>query len=162
MAEQVSSLEVTLPSDREIKIRRTFDAPRALVFEASTKPEYVKQWWGPNGTTLTRCEIDLRPGGEWRFVVAGADGVEHPFRGVYREIVAPERLVQTFVYDVPPFSDFEAVETATYTEQDGKTTITVVSLHQSVEARDGHLNSGMERGATETYDRLAALLAKLR
>src|SRR5688500_11928262 len=84
---------LTFPSDREMVITRLFNAPRKLVFEASTKPEHVRQWWGPRGTSLAVCEIDLRPGGKWRYVIRGADGQEFAFSGVYREIVAPERMV---------------------------------------------------------------------
>jgi uncharacterized protein YndB with AHSA1/START domain len=161
MAAKTNALKVTLPSDREIRLTREFDAPRRLVFEACSKPEYVSQWWGRRGSSLTVCEIDLRPGGAWRFVERSADGTEHPFKGVYREIVAPERLVNTFIYDVPPFDQFEAVETHTFEERDGRTTLTTIALHQSTEARDGHLQSGMEQGAAETYDRLEELLAKM-
>jgi uncharacterized protein YndB with AHSA1/START domain len=160
MAAKTNQLTVTLPSDTEIKLVREFDAPRKLVWEASTKPELVKQWWGPRGSELTVCEIDLRPGGAWRFVSRDADGNEHPFTGVYREIVAPERIVQTWKYDVPPFNEFESVETMTLSERDGRTTLTTMVLHQSKEARDGHVGSGMEKGAAETMDRLEELLAK--
>jgi uncharacterized protein YndB with AHSA1/START domain len=161
MAARTHELKVTLPSDREILLVREFDAPRALVFEACTTPEHVRQWWGPRGTELTVCEIDFRPGGVWRFVSRGTDGVEHPFKGVYREIAAPERVVQTWMYDVPPFNEFESVETMTLTEHDGRTTMTTHVLHQTKEARDGHVQAGMERGASETMDRLEELLAKM-
>jgi uncharacterized protein YndB with AHSA1/START domain len=152
---------VTLPSDREIVLTREFDAPRRLVFEAMTKPEYIRQWWGPRGTSLAVCEMDLRPAGSWRFVTRAADGTEHPFKGEYLQIVPPERIVQTFVYDVAPFSDFEAVETMVLHERDGRTMLTSTVVHQSTEARDAHLQSGMEQGASETFDRLAELLASM-
>lgn len=161
MAAKTNALKVTLPSDTEILLTRHFDAPRELVWMAMTNPEYVKQWWGPRNTALTVCEIDFRPGGSWRFVERGADGVEHPFRGGYREIVAPERIVQTFIYDVAPFNEHVAVENMTLSEKDGRTTLTNLMRHDSKEARDGHVNSGMERGAAETMDRLEELLAKL-
>jgi uncharacterized protein YndB with AHSA1/START domain len=153
-----AALTVTLPSDREIVLSRVFDAPRRLVFEACTRPEHVAQWWGPRGTTLSVCEIDLRPGGGWRFVLRGPDGQDHPFKGVYREVVPPERVVSTFVYDVEGLRDFEAVETLTLAEHGGKTTLTVTVLHQTKESRDGQLRSGMEAGAAQSYDRLAELL----
>jgi uncharacterized protein YndB with AHSA1/START domain len=151
-------LTVTLPSDREIALTRVFDAPRRLVFEACTKPQHLARWWGPHGSTLIVCEMDLRPGGAWRFVLRGPDGQEHPFKGVYREIVPPERVVQTFIYDVEGIRDHEAIETLTLDEQDGRTTLRVVVLHQTKEARDGHIQSGMEAGAGQSYDRLAELL----
>jgi uncharacterized protein YndB with AHSA1/START domain len=156
-----SALSLTLRGDREIVLRRSFDAPRRLVFEALTRPEHVARWWGCAGSTLTVREMDVRVGGAWRFVLRTPDGSEHPFRGVYREIVPPERVVQTFVYDVPGIRDHEAVETLTLAEDGGRTTLTVVVLHDSKESRDGHAGSGMERGAAESYDRLAALLAAM-
>jgi uncharacterized protein YndB with AHSA1/START domain len=161
MAAKVNALTVTLPSDTEILLTREFDAPRDLVWEAMTKPEYVKQWWGPRGSSLSVCEIDFRVGGAWHFVERSEDGSEHPFKGVYKEIVAPERVVQTWKYDVPPFNEFESVETMTLTERDGRTYFETLVKHKTKEARDGHVNSGMERGAGETFDRLAELLAKL-
>jgi uncharacterized protein YndB with AHSA1/START domain len=149
-----SALTLTLPADREIVMTRVFDAPRRLVFEAHSKPEHVARWWGCHNSTLIVCEMDFRPGGAWRFVLRGPDGQEHPFKGVYREIVPPERLVYTFVYDVEGIRDHEALETLTFEEHDGKTTLTNTILHQTVEARDGHLASGLETGAAETLDRL--------
>ena len=116
---------------------------------------------GPRGMTMTACEMDRRPGGAWRFVLRAPDGQEHPFKGVYREIVPPERVVQTFIFDVDVIRDFESVETMTLVEHGGKTTLAVTVRHQSTEARDGHLNSGMEDGAGQSYDRLAELLATM-
>ena len=159
MAATANRLKVTLPSDREVMLVREFDAPRNRVWDACTMPDLVKQWWGPLGTSLTICEIDLRPGGIWRFVSRADDGTEHPFTGVYREITAPERVVQTSIYDVPPFNEFEAIETMTLNEHAGRTTLTTIVLHQSMQARDGYIQSGMEKGAGETFDRLEELLA---
>jgi len=156
-----NALTVALPSDREIMLTRVFDAPRRLVFEAISRPEHVARWWGPRGSTLSACEMDMRPGGAWRFVLRAPDGSEHPFKGVYREIVPPERVVNTFVYDVEGIRDHEALETMTLTEKDGRTTLTSVVLHKSVESRDGQLNSGMEFGAAETYDRLEELVGTM-
>ncbi|HEY2156631.1 MAG TPA: SRPBCC domain-containing protein [Isosphaeraceae bacterium] len=158
---RTNALTVSLPSDREFRLTRTFDAPRALVWEAVTKPEHVARWWGPRNSTAALCEMDFRPGGAWRIVLRTPDGRESPFKGVYREIVAPERVVQTFIYDVEFIRDFESVETMTLTEHGGKTTIATTSLHPSQESRDGHLNSGMEGGAGQTFDRLAELLATM-
>jgi uncharacterized protein YndB with AHSA1/START domain len=152
---------VTLPSDREIRITRTFAAPRRLVFEACTRPEHLRRWWGPRGTTITHHEMDFRVGGRWRFVLRGPDGAEHPFCGEYREIDPPGRFAQTFVYDVPVIRDHPAVETATFDERAGHTTLTITILHGSKEARDGHLHSGMESGVAESHDRLEELLATL-
>lgn len=161
MAAKTNTLKVTLPSDTTVLLTRDFNAPRDLVWQAMTNPEYVRQWWGPRGTSLTVCEIDFRPGGTWRFVEQGSDGVEHPFKGEYREIVAPERIVQTFIYDVAPFNEHEAVENMTLEEKGGRTTLTTLVQHKTKEARDGHVHSGMEQGSAETFDRLEELLEKL-
>jgi len=161
MAAKTNSLKVTLPSDTEILLTREFDAPRKLVFEAMSKPEHIKQWWGPRDQELIKCDMDFRVGGAWNFVSRGPDGIEHPFKGVYREIAPPERIVQTWVYDVPPINEFESIETMTLEERDGRTYFTTLVKHQTKEARDGHVNSGMEGGAAESFDRLEELLAKM-
>jgi len=154
-----STTTFTMPSDREILITRVFDAPRKLVFEAITKPEHVAHWWGPRNMTMLTCEMDLRTGGAWRFVLRGPDGNDYGFRGVYREITPPERLVQTFEFEGMP--GHVSLETSTLEEQDGKTKLTVTCLYQSVEDRDGHYNSGMEAGMKESHDRLAELLSAM-
>jgi uncharacterized protein YndB with AHSA1/START domain len=154
-----SKMTLTLPSDREIMLSRVFDAPRRLVFEALTRPEHVKHWWGWRTSTFLVCEMDFRPGGSWRFVQRGADGSEAGFRGVYREIVPPERIVNTFEFEGLP--GHVSVETLTLVERDGQTTLTSTSRFDSVEDRDGMLRSGMEKGAAETYDRLAEYVAAL-
>ena len=161
MAAKTNALKVTLPDDVSIRLEREFNAPRALVFEAMSKPEYIKQWWGPREQELIHVEMDVRPGGKWRFVSRGPDGVEHPFTGEYLEISPPETMVWTFIYDVPPINEHAATETMTLTERDGRTFMTAISVHDSKEARDGHVEAGMEKGAAETYDRLDELLAKL-
>lgn len=159
-ATSTSRLEITLPSDREIVLTRTFDAPRRLVFEAWTRPEHVRRWWGGcNETALVVCDIDLRVGGEFRYVMRGTDGQDYPFKGVYREIAPPERLVHTQIFDVEPYSASEAVITVIFEEHEGRTTMTETIAHPSREARDGHLQSGMEHGAASALDRLAELLA---
>ncbi len=155
---------VTLPSDREIVFTRTFERPRHLLFEAWTKPEHLRQWWGCEGSTVTLCEIDLRPGGAWRLLMLMPDGGEHPFKGVYREIVPNERLVYTECYDMPTFGSPEWLTTITFDEIDAKTKLTHSILHRSVEARDGHLQAGMEAGTVQTLNRLAehvALMAEV-
>jgi uncharacterized protein YndB with AHSA1/START domain len=153
-----ASLKLSLPSDREILMTRVFAAPRRLVFEAHTKPEHIRQWWGPRGFTMLACEMDFRPGGAWRFVLRAPNGQEHPFKGVYREIVPSERLVYSFVYDVEGIREHESVETLRFEERDGLTTLTNHVLHKTAEARDGQLRAGMEGGASETLDRLAEYL----
>jgi uncharacterized protein YndB with AHSA1/START domain len=152
---QQRTLTVTVPSDLEIVLTRVFDAPRELVFEAHTSCKHITQWWGRQGSTLPVCEMDFRPGGQWRFVERHADG-EHGFRGEFREIVRPERIVQTFEYEGAPGQISE--ETLTFEERDGKTTLTSRSVFASVEDRDAMLQSGMEEGAGETMDRLADYL----
>jgi uncharacterized protein YndB with AHSA1/START domain len=158
---RTNALTVSLPSDLEFRLTRTFDAPRDLVWEAVTKSEHVVRWFGPRGSKVADCQRDFRPGGAWRMVLVTPDGKESPFKGVFREIVRPERVVQTFIYDVDFIRDFEAVETMTLTEYSGKTTIAVTVRHQTQEARDGHLYSGMEGGAGQSYDRLEELLATM-
>jgi uncharacterized protein YndB with AHSA1/START domain len=147
------TFQTTTPSDREITLTRLFDAPRRLVFEAMTKPEHVRRWWGilDERYSLVVCDIDLRPGGTWRWVGRGPQG-EFGFHGVYREIAAPERLVFTEIYD--PFPDAESVVTTILTEERGKTRLTVTSLYPSIDVRDMVLKTGMERGAAISYDRL--------
>jgi uncharacterized protein YndB with AHSA1/START domain len=152
---------VTLPSDRKIVTTRIFDAPPQLVFEAWTKPEHVRNWWGCYGSALSTCEIDLRLGGAWRIVMTMPDGSDHPFKGVYREIEPPKRLVYTECYDQPAIGSPEWLTTITFEEQRGKTRVTSTILHASKEARDGHLQSGMKEGAVQTMEQLAAYVASM-
>ncbi len=152
------TLQVTTPTDREIVLTRDFDAPRALVFDAWTKPELLKRWLGPQGWSLVVCEIDLRVGGAWRYVMHGPDGAVMGMRGVYREIVPPERLVSTESFD-EPWSQGESLVTTVLVQQGGKTRVTTTVLYPSPEARDAVISSNMERGLAEGYDRLAELLA---
>jgi uncharacterized protein YndB with AHSA1/START domain len=147
------------PGQPTIVIRRTFDAPRRLVFEAMTKPEHLALWWGPRDSLVEECRVDLRVGGKWRIVLRTPDGDEHGFGGTYREILPPERVVATFVYD--GFPDAEAVETMTLEEKGGKTLLTVTVLHTSVEHRDGQVAAGMETGCAESHDRLTEVLASM-
>jgi uncharacterized protein YndB with AHSA1/START domain len=149
-----SALTITTPSDREIVMTREFDAPRELVFEAHSKCEHLEKWWGPRKYTLAVCEMDFRPGGKYRFLHRGPDGdEEHGFRGEYREIVPPERIVWTFEWEGMP--GHVSVDTLTLEDLGGKTKLTAHSLFNSVEDRDGMLQSGMETGAAETWDRLS-------
>jgi uncharacterized protein YndB with AHSA1/START domain len=151
---------ISLPSERETVITRVFDAPAQLVFEAMTNCQHLKRWYGLRANTMTVCEIDLRPGGAWRWVQTAPDGQEVAFSGVYREIDAPHRMVSTEEYEAMPGTGY--VVTVTLDEQDGETTLTSHLLYQSQEHRDGHLQSGMEWGMNETYQRLDELLATLR
>jgi uncharacterized protein YndB with AHSA1/START domain len=158
---KAATLTICLPSEKEVILRRVFNAPRNLVFQAMTQPEHVRNWWGCKAFTMTVCEMDFRVGGSWRFVQRAPDGSEHPFRGDYLEIAAPERVVQTFVYDVEGIRDFPATETVTLVEQDGKTILTNRIVHLNQQARDGHFYSGMELGATESMNRLEELVASM-
>lgn len=158
-ASNANATTFTTPSDREIAVTRVFDAPRRLVFEAHTKPEHLKNWMlGPDGWTMPVCEIDLRPGGMWHFVWRRADGSEMEMRGVYREVVPPEKLVSTESWggDWP-----ETTNTLTLSEQDGKTTLTITILYPSKEARDAVLNTGMKDGMNQSFERLAEYLHSL-
>jgi uncharacterized protein YndB with AHSA1/START domain len=150
------TLQVTTPTEREIVLTRVFDAPRELVFDAFTKPELLKRWFGPRGWSLVVCEVDLRVGGSFRFVMRGPDGKDMGMRGVYREIAAPERSVHMESFDDYPG---ESQVTTVLNEQGGKTTLTATILYPSKEIRDMVLKSGMEHGAAESYDKLAEALA---
>lgn len=149
------TLKVTTPSDREIVLTRVFDAARHLVWDAFTRPELLKRWFGPRGWSLVVCEVDLRVGGAFRFVLRGPDGTDMGMRGVYREIEPPHRSVHTESFDDYPG---ESTVTTILTEQDGKTTLTATVLYPSQEIRDAVIQSGMEHGAAETYDKLAEML----
>lgn len=161
VANQGHGLTLTLLSDREIVATRVFHAPRRLVFEAWTKPEHVKRWYGGyRSMTLPVCEIDLRVGGTWRYVLDDpSNGTDLGFSGEYREIVQPERLVSTERYEWIANSDH--IVTLTLTEQDGKTTLHLHVQYPSVEQRDGDLQSGMEVGMRETLNRLEELLISM-
>jgi uncharacterized protein YndB with AHSA1/START domain len=150
---------VAEPGKPTIVTRRVVIAPRALVFDAFTKPEHLRRWMGPRMLTMVSCVSDLRVGGGWRMVHRAPDGQEFGFHGEFRELVRPERIVRTFVFE--PFPDQEALETLTLDEKDGKTTITTLTVHQTIEGRNGHLAHGMEAGMTEGYARLDELLALL-
>ncbi len=151
-----NAMTVTMPTDLEIKIVREFDAPRELVFEAHTKCEHLKHWWG-RGNPLD-CEIDFRVGGKYRFV-EHADGEEYAFRGEILEIQAPQRMVSTFEFEGMP--GHICVVTMELTEQDGKTRLTSISRFDNKEDRDGMASSGMEAGAAQSYLALEAHLKTL-
>jgi len=151
---------VTLPTDEQILITREFDAPKHLVYKAWTTPELVKRWWSGERGEVTLAEIDLRVGGRWRYVMVAHGGFEVAFHGEYREIVPDERIVSTEVYEGMP--DGEALNTLTFTETDGRTTLTILVEHASKDDRDAHINSGMEGGLQEAMDRLEQVATSLR
>src|SRR2546423_10783702 len=154
--QNTGTLKVTTPTDREIVLTRVFDAPRRLVYDAFSKPELLRRWFGPRGWSLVVCEVDFRVGGGFRFVLRGPDGRDMGMRGVYRMIVPPERSVHTESFDDYPG---ESLVTGVFVEQGGKTTLTATVLYPSQEVRDAVLQAGMEHGAAESYDKLAELLA---
>jgi uncharacterized protein YndB with AHSA1/START domain len=154
-------LQITTPSDTEIMMTRVFNAPRHLVYDAHTKPELLKRWLlGPDGWTMAVCDVDLRVGGAYRWVwKRDSDGFQMGMGGVYREIVAPERLVATEKFDDAWYPG-EAVNTIVLVERAGKTTLTQTTRYESREARDTALKSGMETGVAASYDRLARIVEK--
>jgi uncharacterized protein YndB with AHSA1/START domain len=147
---------VTTPGDLEIVITRTFDAPRSVVFDAWTKAEHVSQWWDPSGSPLAECEIDLRPGGAFRWVNRAQGGAAHAFAGVYREIAPPGRLV--FTSRTP--SGAESVGTVVFSEHRGTTTLTLTIACTSKIDRDALLQMRVDVGTTRTLGNLAAYLGK--
>ena len=160
MAVSSGTAKVTLPTDEQILITREFDAPRHLVYEAYTTPELVKRWWHANRGEMTTCEIDLRVGGRWRYVMIADGGFEVAFHGEYREIVPNERIVSTEVYEAMP--DAEALDTLTLTEVDGRTLLEILVQHTTREHRDAHINSGMEAGLQDAMDLLEQVAVSLR
>jgi uncharacterized protein YndB with AHSA1/START domain len=155
LARSQDRMTMILPSDREIVLTRVFDAPRRLLFEAWTKPEHVRRWYGCGQMSLVGCEIDLRVGGAWRYTLRAPDGAQLTVQGVYREIAPPGRLVYTEQSIGPGVSSNEALVTVLFAEHDGMTILTSTIVYRSVEDRDAHLALGVERGAGETLDRLA-------
>lgn len=149
---------VTTPTDLEIVSERVFDAPRERVFAAWTDAELIPKWWGLRSTETVVDELDLRVGGAWRFVERMEDGTEVGFRGSYREVVPPERLVYSFEWEGMP--GHVSVDILTFEDLDGRTKLTARTLFHTVEDRDGMIESGMEKGMNETFDQLDELLAK--
>lgn len=156
-----ASFKVSTPSDREIEITRDFNAPRKLVWDAFTKPELLKRWlFGPSGWSFTVCEVDLRVGGAYRYVWRRQDGVEMGMGGIHKEIVVPERIVNTQKFD-QDWTGGEAIGTLVLTEKNGKTSSRNTILYVSKEARDMALQSGMDKGMAMGYDRLEEMLPSL-
>ena len=150
------------PGKQEIVITREFDAPRDLVFKAVTDPKLIPQWWGPRYLTTEVDKMDVRPGGQWRFINRNAEGNEFGFHGVYHEILAPERIIDTFEFEGLPETGHVALETMKLEElPGGRTRLITQSVFQTVADRDGMLQSGMEGGLKETYERLEELLKRM-
>jgi uncharacterized protein YndB with AHSA1/START domain len=154
------TFEVSMPSDREIRMTRLFNAPRQLVFEAMSKPEHIRRWWGilDEHHSVVVCEIDFREGGSWRFTGRGPQG-DVTFYGVYREIDAPGRVVFTEIFE--PFPDAPSLVTTVLTEENGKTRLTITAAYPSREVRDTVVNTGMAEGAAISYDRLEDVVIEM-
>ncbi len=152
-------LHVEFTGEREMRMSREFDAPRDLVFRAYTEPEHLKRWWGRAGSTLSVCEVDLRPGGAWRFVERQSDGEEYAFHGVYREVLRPEALTYTFVFD--PIPDMESIDALTFEDLGGRTLLRGISTFPTAEALESMRESGMTDGMRESMDRLEERLRQM-
>jgi len=157
---------LTLPTDEQILITREFDAPKHLVYKAFTTPELVKRWWHAKRGKVTVCEIDLRVGGKWRYVMVADDEFEVGFHGEYREIAANERIVSTEIYEGLPEGiseeDAATVNTASFTERDGRTALTLLIQAQNKLSRDAIIDSGMELGLQDALDLLEEVAVSLR
>ncbi len=150
------------PGKQEVTIIREFDAPRELVFKACTDPKLIVQWWGPRRLSTIIDKMDATSGGQWRFIQRDAEGNEYSFHGVYHEIVAPERIIDTFEFEGLPEKGHVAMETLRLEElPGGRTRLTTQSVFQSVADRDGMLQSGAEEGINEGHDRIDELLRKM-
>jgi uncharacterized protein YndB with AHSA1/START domain len=163
VTQQTNTITFTTPSDRELVTQRTFDAPRQLVFDAWTKPEHLVRWFGGEQGVLAVCEVDLRPGGKTHFVWQLREGGEMGISGEFREIDPPSRIVYTEIFDEPYREQMggECVNTLILEERDGKTLVTITTVYNSREARDGAIATGMEEGMIETFGRLDELLKTL-
>ncbi len=163
MAVNSQSASVTLPTDNQILITREFEAPKELVYEAWTTPELVKRWWSAKRGEATVAEIDLRAGGKWRYVMVTDDGMEVAFHGEYQEVVPNERIVSTEVYEGIPDGEANAtLNTATFEEEEGRTTLTLLIEAPSKDARDAIVASGMEDGLQDALDLLEGVADSLR
>lgn len=154
-------VSVSLPSDREIAFTCLFERSAQLLFEAWTRPEHLRRWWGCEGSSIIHCTIDLRIGGSWSLTMQMADGSDHPFHGIYREILSPHRLVYTECYDMPQFGSPEWLTTVTFDEIETKTLVTHTIQHKSREVRDGHLQAGMQEGMIQALMHLNELTAAM-
>jgi uncharacterized protein YndB with AHSA1/START domain len=157
----INKLEVIAePGKQEIVMTRVFDAPRALVFRAYTEPALIAKWWGPRRFSTTIETMEAKAGGSWRFVHRDTHGAEYAFHGVYHDVVAPERIVQTFEFEGEP--GHVSLDTMTFEDEGGRTKLLGISVFQTVDDRDGMVSSGMEGGLSESMDRLGELLATMR
>jgi uncharacterized protein YndB with AHSA1/START domain len=162
MTQQNQTKITAEPGTQEIVITREFDAPRTLVFKAISDPTLLPQWWGPRYLSTQVDKMDVRPGGQWRFIQRDAQGNVYAFHGVYHEVLAPQRIIDTFEFEGLPETGHVTLETMRLEElPGGRTRLTTQSVFQSVADRDGMLQSGAEDGVYDTYDRLAELLTKL-
>lgn len=149
------------PNGQNICLTRVFDAPRELVFKAFTDEKLIVEWLGPRVLTMTLVTFEPKSGGNWRYIHTDSQGNEYAFRGVYHEVTAPERIIQTFEFEGLPEKGHVILETARFEElEGGQTKLVMESVFQSVEDRDGMLQSGMEQGMQDSYDRLAELLER--
>jgi len=163
MASTTGTATVTLPSDRQILVTREFDAPRRLVWRAYTEPELIKRWWAGEKGKVTSVEVDLRVGGRWRYVMEADGGFEVAFHGDYREIVEPERLVNTEAFEgIPEPDENAALVTATFNEKGEHTFLEVLIESKTKEGRDAIVGSGMESGMQQSYDALEKVAISLR
>jgi uncharacterized protein YndB with AHSA1/START domain len=153
------SAVVTLPNDTQILITREFHAPRHLVYRAWTTPELIRRFWAGDHGEMTSVEVDLRPGGRWRYVMNANAGFEIAFHGEYQQVIPDERIVSTEVFEGVP--DAAAVSTTTFTENGGRTTLTILVQHASKDDRDAHVNSGMEAGMQEQMNKLEQVALSL-
>jgi uncharacterized protein YndB with AHSA1/START domain len=150
------------PGKQEVTITREFDAPRELVFKTITNPDLLPQWWGPRYLSTEVEKMDVRAGGQWRYIQRDAQGNAYAFHGVYHEVLAPERIIDTFEFEGLPETGHVALETMTLEAlPGGRTRLTAHSVFQSLADRDGMLQSGMETGLNDTYNRLEELLETL-
>jgi uncharacterized protein YndB with AHSA1/START domain len=160
MATTTNSAKVTLPTDTQILITREFDAPKHLVWKAYTTPDLIARWWGGSHGKVTSAEVDLRVGGSWRYVLAANEGFEVAFHGEFREISAPDRLVNTEIYEGAP--EGMGVVTTTLDEADGRTTLTQLCDYGDKTVRDAVIESGMEGGMQESMDELEQVAVSLK
>lgn len=159
--QQLGNERTTAYTDgQELVLERIFDAPRDLVWKVMNDPERVTRWWGPRGYTTTVVEMDVRPGGRWRWINHTTGGEDAPFKGEYLEVQPPERIVRTFIFDVPGFDDRRAIETMTLEDLGARTRVTAKTRFLSVDELEGALSTGMIGGALDTYDRLAEEIAR--
>jgi len=150
---------IVKPKEKKIIIERILNAPRELVFKAYTEPEHIKKWWGPRELTTTIDKMEVKPGSVWRFIQHDARGNEFAFNGVYKEIIVPEKIVSTFEFEGTPGQVL--VQIVSFENLKGKTKLTTTSLYESLKDLEGMLGSGMEKGSTESMERLSELLVSM-